>query len=115
MSTNLSMTDEDLEMDERVNKSSTSLVATTTTGGVQQSTPTDDFMDLPQAALPNFRRHNARNRYDKLKEETRCLCHEKPKQPADRKARNRLIAACIIVFVFMIGEIVGKELPCMCS
>ncbi|XP_065919320.1 proton-coupled zinc antiporter SLC30A2-like isoform X2 [Dysidea avara] len=110
MSTNLSMTDEDLEMDERVNKSSTSLVATTTTGGVQQSTPTDDFMDLPQAALPNFRRHNARNRYDKLKEETRCLCHEKPKQPADRKARNRLIAACIIVFVFMIGEIVGGKL-----
>lgn len=49
-----------------------------------------------------------RNRYKRLEEEdTRCLCHEKPK-PTDRKARNKLIAACVIVFFFMIGEIVGK-------
>ena len=50
-----------------------------------------------------------RNRYKKLEEEqdTRCLCHEKPK-PTDRKARNKLIAACVIVFFFMIGEVVGE-------
>ena len=51
-----------------------------------------------------------RNHYRRLKEaeeDTRCLCHEKPK-PTDSKARNKLIAACIIVFVFMIGEVVGK-------
>lgn len=49
-----------------------------------------------------------RNRYRRLEEEdTRCLCHEKPK-PTDRKSRNKLIAACMIVFVFMIGEVVGK-------
>lgn len=49
-----------------------------------------------------------RNRYRRLEEDgTRCLCHEKPK-PTDRKARNKLIAACLIVFVFMIGEVVGK-------
>ena len=52
-----------------------------------------------------------RNRYKKLEEDdTRCLCHEKPK-PTDRKARNKLIAACVIVFFFMIGEIVG-EMTC---
>ena len=49
-----------------------------------------------------------RNRYRRLEEDTRCLCHEKPK-PTDRKARNKLIAACMIVFVFMIGEVIGKE------
>ena len=48
-----------------------------------------------------------RNRYKKLEEDTRCLCHEKPK-PTDRKARNKLIAACMTVFIFMIGEIIGK-------
>ena len=50
-----------------------------------------------------------RNRYKKLEEEedTRCLCHEKPK-PTDKKARNKLIAACVIVFFFMIGEVVGE-------
>lgn len=54
-----------------------------------------------------------RNRYGRLKEEdTRCLCHEKPK-PTDRKARNKLMVACIIVFVFMISEIVGKTMICV--
>ena len=48
-----------------------------------------------------------RNRYRRLEEDTRCLCHEKPK-PTDSKARNKLIAACMIVFVFMIGEVIGK-------
>ena len=50
-----------------------------------------------------------RNRYKRLEEDTRCLCHEKPK-PTDGKARNKLIAACMIVFVFMIGEVVGTLL-----
>ena len=52
-----------------------------------------------------------RNRYNKLEREeeidTRCYCHEKPK-PADRKARNKLIAACVIVFFFMMGEVLGE-------
>lgn len=48
-----------------------------------------------------------RNRYRILEEDTRCLCHEKPK-PTDSKARNKLIAACMIVFIFMIGEVIGK-------
>jgi len=103
------MTDENLELDERVNESSTSAP----NDSVQQSEPTDIFKDCPQlTALPNIRQRSAfqRNHHDELKEETRCLCHEEVKQPSDRKARNRLIAACIIVFVFMIGEISGKEL-----
>ena len=61
------------------------------------------------ATDPNSNTSILRNRYKKLKEEedTRCLCHEKPK-PTDRKARNKLIAACTIVFLFMIGEVIGK-------
>ena len=101
------MTDEDLEMDEKVNEPNTPpLVATP--NGVQQKESTDKFKDCPQSALPNIRRRSALR--NKLEEETRCLCHEKPQLPADRKAHNRLIAACIIVFVFMTGEILGKEL-----
>ena len=52
-----------------------------------------------------------RNRSNKLEHEeetdTRCLCHEKP-MPPDRKARNKLIAACVIVFIFMMGEVLGE-------
>ena len=36
----------------------------------------------------------------------RCDCHEQP-TPADKASQNRLIIACIVVFLFMIGEIIG--------
>jgi len=36
----------------------------------------------------------------------RCDCHEQPK-PADTAARNRLMIACVVVLIFMIGEVVG--------
>ena len=42
-----------------------------------------------------------------LAESVRCDCHEPPKS-ADKRARNRLIVACIIVLLFMIGEIIGN-------
>ena len=53
-----------------------------------------------------------RNRCNKLEREdaeldTRCLCHEKP-MPPDRQARNKLVAACVIVFFFMMGEVLGE-------
>lgn len=37
----------------------------------------------------------------------RCDCHGQPK-PADKASRNRLIIACIVVLIFMIGEVVGS-------
>jgi len=45
----------------------------------------------------------------------RCDCHEQPK-PTDTAARNRLMVACAIVLVFMIGEVVGwsREGVCLC-
>ena len=38
----------------------------------------------------------------------RCECHVKPKDPTSRKARIKLIIACVIALLFMIGEVVGK-------
>ena len=52
------------------------------------------------------RRSNGQNTLE-LPESVRCDCHEPPK-PADKGARNRLIAACIVVLLFMIGEIIGN-------
>jgi len=102
---------EDVEMDVLNEASNSTLVTMGTAGcGVQQK---DSLKDCTQVIQPNIRRRSAflRDRFEKLKElETRCFCHQKLKQPADKKARNRLIAACVIVFVFMIGEILGKEL-----
>lgn len=37
-----------------------------------------------------------------------CGCHGKFHNPADTKARNKLVAACVIAFLFMMGEIIGK-------
>jgi len=37
----------------------------------------------------------------------RCDCHEPPK-PADKASRNRLTIACIVVLLFMIGEVIGS-------
>ena len=36
----------------------------------------------------------------------RCDCHESPK-PADRTARNKLMIACVVVLLFLIGEVIG--------
>ena len=36
----------------------------------------------------------------------RCDCHEPPK-PADKAARNKLMIACVVVLLFMIGEVIG--------
>ena len=41
-----------------------------------------------------------------LPEPVRCDCHETPK-PTDKGSRNRLIVACIVVLLFMIGEVIG--------
>ena len=80
--------------------------------GAQQSQATEASTDsmVPRVTAANITNGSngvLRNRYRRVEEDTRCLCHEKPK-PTDSKARNKLIAACIIVFVFMIGEVVGK-------
>ena len=42
-----------------------------------------------------------------LPDAVRCDCHEPPK-PADKASRNRLMIACVVVLVFMIGEVVGS-------
>ena len=83
--------------------------------GTQQGQAIEESADAITSRVTGTNGSNCvlRNRYRRLEEEeeddTRCLCHEKPK-PTDSKARNKLIAACIIVFVFMIGEVVGKVL-----
>ena len=51
------------------------------------------------------RRGKGHNALD-LPDSVRCDCHEQPK-PADKASRNRLIIACIVVLLFMIGEIIG--------
>ena len=43
-----------------------------------------------------------------LNESIRCECHVKQKNPTSRKARIKLIIACVIALLFMIGEVVGK-------
>lgn len=47
-----------------------------------------------------------RRKTSELSYSVRCDCHEQPK-PADKASRNKLIIACVIVLVFMIGEVVG--------
>ena len=39
----------------------------------------------------------------------RCECHVEQKDPTSRKARIKLIIACIIALLFMIGEVVGMR------
>ena len=41
-------------------------------------------------------------------ESIRCGCHVKQKDPTTRKAQIKLIIACVIALLFMIGEVVGK-------
>ena len=43
-----------------------------------------------------------------LQEAVHCGCHEKVPDVTSKKARNKLIIACILALFFMIGEIVGE-------
>ena len=54
----------------------------------------------------NVKRRGKGHNVLELPESVRCDCHETPK-PADKRSRNKLIVACIIVLLFMIGEIIG--------
>lgn len=40
-------------------------------------------------------------------ESIRCACHEKAVDKTSRKARIKLVLACIIALVFVVGEIAG--------
>ena len=41
-------------------------------------------------------------------EPVRCACHVRQPNKTSTKARNKLIVACILALLFMIGEVVGK-------
>ena len=41
-------------------------------------------------------------------EEPHCNCHVKVTDNTTRKAKIRLITACLIALVFMIGEVIGE-------
>ena len=40
---------------------------------------------------------------------THCNCHVKVMDKVARKAKIKLVAACLITLVFMIGEVIGEE------
>lgn len=65
------------------------------------TSPTSNTSDTSSTGVRN------RRRILELPDSVRCDCHEPPK-PADKASRNRLMIACIIVLVFMIGEVVGS-------
>lgn len=48
-----------------------------------------------------------RRKGQNITDSVHCVCHEPPK-PADKASRNRLMVACIVVLLFMIGEIIGS-------
>lgn len=41
-------------------------------------------------------------------EPIRCACHVRQPNKTSTKARNKLIVACMLALLFMIGEVVGK-------
>ena len=47
---------------------------------------------------------------DVVEASVRCGCHVKVKDNTSRKARIKLVAACVIALAFMIGEVVGMFL-----
>ena len=49
-------------------------------------------------------------RIDVVEASVRCACHVKVKDSTSRKARIKLVAACVIALAFMIGEVVGMFL-----
>ena len=71
--------------------------------------------DMGENGTSQIKRRGKGQNTSELPESVRCDCHEPPK-PADKGARNRLIVACIIVLIFMIGEIIGnvnyKKITC---
>ena len=44
-----------------------------------------------------------------LQDRVRCGCHVKIVDKTARKAKIKLILACIVALVFMIGEVVGRS------
>ena len=64
------------------------------------ASPTSVTSDTSSTGVRNRRKVSG------LSDSVRCDCHEPPK-PADKASRNRLMIACVVVLVFMIGEVVG--------
>ena len=74
--------------------------------------PTNEITPLiasPTSVTSDTSSTGVRNRRQVLglPDSVRCDCHEPPK-PADKASRNRLMIACAVVLVFMIGEVVGS-------
>lgn len=38
----------------------------------------------------------------------RCGCHDEDAEKTSKKARTRLVIACIIALIFVIGEVIGQ-------
>ena len=49
-----------------------------------------------------------RSQVNSLEDAIRCGCHVHVPDVTSKKARNKLIIACILALLFMIGEIVGE-------
>lgn len=76
-------------------------------GSVSRSpSPTDNDSLLVRVTNTSI---NSRN----VEVSVRCGCHAKVKDNTSRKARIKLIAACIIALAFMIGEVVGMTGICV--
>ena len=43
-----------------------------------------------------------------VEDNVRCECHEKVTDNTTQKAKIKLIIACLVALVFMVGEVVGK-------
>ena len=54
---------------------------------------------------PSFVVHT---RSSPVEDKVRCECHEKVTDNTTRKAKIKLIIACLVALVFMVGEVVGK-------
>ena len=47
-------------------------------------------------------------RRSSVEESVRCECHEKVTDNTTRKAKIKLVIACLVALVFMLGEVAGK-------
>ena len=43
-----------------------------------------------------------------VEENVRCGCHEKVTDNTTRKAKIKLVIACLVALLFMLGEVAGK-------
>ena len=43
-----------------------------------------------------------------LDDSVRCECHVKVVDDTTRKAKMKLVTACLVALLFMIGEVIGK-------